>query len=137
MARGRPAKGPGLVEELEGSEEAKTRMRVILETLAGEKSVQGACEELGLGKSMFHEIRSQVLQVGLKDLEAKPRGRPRQELTEDQREIERLKAQVEELKMSLHVSHVREELALVMPELLVEADEKKNARRNARSAVAG
>jgi hypothetical protein len=125
MARGRPAKGPGLVEDFEGSEDAKSRMKLILETIAGHKSVEEACSELGLSKSMFHEIRMGSLTAALESLEAKPKGRPRQEVSEEQREIERLKKENEELKMSLQVAHVREELALVMPEVLVEADEKK------------
>lgn len=137
MVKGRPVKGPGLVEDLEGSEEAKTRMRVILETIAGHKSMEEACSELGIGKSMFHEIRTESLKGAMEKLEPKPRGRPRQEISEDQREIERLKKEIEELKMSLNVSHVREELALVMPDVLVEANEKKNAWRSERSGVAG
>jgi hypothetical protein len=125
MARGRRAKGPGLVEDLEGSEEAKTRMKVILETMAGQKSVQEACEQLGLGKSAFHEIRTESLKGALEKLEPKPRGRRRQDRTEDQGQIAQLKKQVEELKAGLQVAHVREELALVMPEVLKRADEKK------------
>jgi hypothetical protein len=140
MAKGRPVKGPGLVEGLEGSEEAKRRLEVILETMGGQKSVQEAIEQLGLRKSMFHEIRMESLKGALESLEAKPRGRPRQEVTEDQRENERLRKEIEELKAALQIAHVREEIALVMPHVLKGADakkkrmeERKKRRRRAKS----
>lgn len=125
MAKGRPAKGPELVEGLEGTQEAKKRLEVILETLGGQTSVKEAYEQLGLSKSMFHEIRTESLKGALERLEAKPRGRPRQEVTEEQRENERLRKEIEELKATLQIAHVREELALAMPHVLKEADEKK------------
>jgi hypothetical protein len=125
MARGRRANGPGLVEALEGSEEAKTRMKVIVETLAGTKSVQEACEDLGIGKSAFHQIRTESLIGALEKLEPKPRGRPRQELSGEQQDLERLRKENDQLKVRLQVAHVREELALVMPEVLKGAEAKK------------
>ena len=140
MARGRPAKGPELVEGLEGSEDAKRRLEVILETLGGQTSVKEAYEQLGLSKSMFHDIRMGSLMAALESLEAKPRGRPRQEVTEDQRENERLSKEVEELKVALQIANVREEIALVMPHVLKAADgkkkrmeESKKRRRQAKS----
>ncbi len=140
MAKGRPAKGPELVEGLEGSEEAKKRLEVILETIGGQKSAQEAYEQLGLSKSMFHEIRTGSLVAALESLEAKPKGRPRQEVTEDQRENERLSKEVEELKAALQIANVREEIALVMPHVLKAADgkkkrmeESKKRRRQAKS----
>lgn len=140
MAKGRPVKGPELVEGLEGSEEAKRRLEVILETIGGHISVQEAIEQLGLRKSMFHEIRKESLRAALESLEAKPRGRPRQEVTEDQRENERLRKENEELKAALQIAHVREEIALVMPHVLKGADakkkrmeERKKRRRKAKS----
>ena len=76
MPRGRPAKGPKIVEGLDGSEEAKKRLEVVLETIAGKKNVGEACKTLGIERSAFHKLRSQVLQTALSDLEPKPRGRP-------------------------------------------------------------
>ena len=145
MARGRRANGPGLVEALEGSEEAKERMRVIVETLAGHKSVQEACQKLGIGKSAFHEIRTESLQGALEKLEPKPRGRPRQEISGEQQDLERLRKENEQLKVRLQVAHVREELALVMPEVLKGAEAKKKLlergrkrrRRNKSQRTAG
>jgi hypothetical protein len=53
MARGRPASGPQLVERLEGTETAKQRLQVLLETVAGQRQIADACDELGIGKTAF------------------------------------------------------------------------------------
>ena len=136
----RPAKGPELVEGLEGTQEAKKRLEVILETIGGQTSAQEAYEQLGLSKSMFHDIRTGSLKAALESLEAKPRGRPRQEVTADQRENERLSKENEELKAALLIAHVREELALAMPHVLKgpaakkkRVEERKKKRRRAKS----
>ncbi len=55
--------GPQLVERLEGSERAKLRLQVMLETLAGTRSIPEACEILGISDSMFHRLRAEVLQT--------------------------------------------------------------------------
>ena len=80
MPRGRPAKGPKLVEGLEGSDEAKKRLEVVLETIAGKIGIDEACETLDIGKTAFHKLRARVLQSALIDLEPKPLGRPRHEV---------------------------------------------------------
>jgi len=109
--------GPRIVERMDGSREAKERMRVILETVSGEKSVDEACEVLGIGKTAFHELRNRALQAALGDLEPKPVGRPAREVPPEQAELERLKAENERLRDDLEVAYVREELALAMPEV--------------------
>ena len=74
--RGRKPTGTNLVEHLEGSERAKTRLKAILETLSGERTIPEVCEELGIHESMFHRVRSEVLQTALDRLEPRPLGRP-------------------------------------------------------------
>ena len=46
--RGRKPLGAQLVDRLEGSEHAKIRLKVILETLAGRQTIPEACDELGI-----------------------------------------------------------------------------------------
>ena len=46
--RGRKPTGTNLVEHLEGSERAKARLKAILETLSGQRSIPEVCEELGI-----------------------------------------------------------------------------------------
>ena len=117
MSAGRPVKGPEMVDDLEGSDEAKRRMRVILETLAGQRTIMEACLELGIGKSAFHELRKRVLQAALTDVEPRPAGRPRVEAAPEAAEVERLKSENDRLRTSLEVAHVREEILLAMPEV--------------------
>jgi flagellar motility protein MotE (MotC chaperone) len=125
MDRGRPVKGPGLVERLEGTEGAKKRLRVILETIAGEKSVEEACRELGIGKSAFHQIRAKVMQAALQDLEPRQAGRPAAEPSESEEKIASLEKELDEAQLALQVAHVREELLLGMPEMMKPLLEKK------------
>ena len=77
MPGGRPPKGVDLVAGLEGSEEAKKRLRAALETLGGEKSIEEVCEELGVKPSLVHQLRARALQEALEELEARHVGRPR------------------------------------------------------------
>jgi transposase-like protein len=135
MDRGRPVKGPSLVEDLEGTEGAKKRLRVILETIAGEKSVEEACQELGIGKSAFHQIRAQVMQAALRDLEPRQPGRPAAEPSGSDEKIARLEKELDEAQLQLQVAHVREELLLGMPEVMKPLVEKKNGSRSTRSAA--
>ena len=131
MSRGRPAKGAKLVEDLDGSRDAKNRLKVILEAISGEKGVAEACAELGIGKSAFHELRTKTLQATLENLEPKPAGRPRKEVSEDQAEVERLKRENKELLTELEIAHVREEIMLAMPEVFEPA--KKAAEKKTMS----
>lgn len=129
MSRGRPPEGAGLVENLEGSEPAKKRLRVILETIAGEKTVRQACGELGMGKSAFHKLRSEFLRGAVEDLEPKSAGRPRKEVSPEEERVENLEAEVRRLRAELDVSHVKEELMLAMPQLFnPERASKKKGR---------
>jgi len=125
MSRGRPIEGPKLVERLEGSADAKRRLRVILQTVAGELTVVEAGAELGIGKTAFFELRGRVLQTSLEDLEPKPVGRPRQEVPAEEAEAKRLRQENERLRDDLEIAYVREEIALAMPEVFQPLREKK------------
>ena len=118
----RPAKGPELVEGLSGSEEARVRLKVILETVSGKRSIEEAQQELGLSSSRFHELREKVLQAAMASLEPQPRGRPKKEPDAEalQVELEQLTQEYKRLLTELKIANVREELRLVMPEVLEE-----------------
>lgn len=107
--------GPQLVRHLSGSEYAKERLEVILETITGNLTVAQACDRIGVGEAMFHRLRKRVLQVGLTDLEPRTAGRPRRQLSEAEHEKERLAAKVEALEDELKLSEVRHELAMILP----------------------
>jgi hypothetical protein len=123
----RPPEGVGHVDRLEGPEELKWRLRVLLDTLAGRVSVAQACEELGVSESRLHELRRQALVGALGALMPRPAGRPSTVQTTTDRERE-LRTRIDELEVDLQAALVRTELALAMPELF-RGGSKKNRRR--------
>ena len=121
----RPPEGVRHVDRLEGPEDLKWRLRVLLDTLAGRVSVAQACEELGVSESRLHELRREALEGALGALMPKPAGRPATAETTTEREKE-LEGRIQELEVDLQAALVRTELALAMPELF---RSKKNSRR--------
>ena len=115
--RGRRPVGPEVAERLDGSAAACRRMRVVLETIAGVRRVQEACEELGVCEQRFETLRATAILAGIAALEARPMGRPPKVLTEAQAEIARLEDRVAELEAQLRVASVRAELADALPRL--------------------
>ena len=115
--RGRKPTGTNLVERLEGSERTKIRLKAILETLSGQRSIPEVCEELGIQESMFHRVRGEVLQTALDRLEPRPLGRrPQEQLPQDARVAE-LEVENLRLQMEVKAAEVRRELAEKLPRL--------------------
>jgi hypothetical protein len=130
MPGGRPPKGPELVDGLEGSADAKARLRAALATLVGTKTIAEACEELGLKEAMLHVLRKRALQGALAALEAKPLGRPRKR-SEEAGEREALERENAALRWKLKEAELREELMAALPALrekVKESQKKTNPR---------
>jgi transposase-like protein len=124
-----------MVEHLQGSAQAKQRLRVVLETLTGSRRVQEACQELGIGEVRFNQLRLEALEGALAALECKPKGRPpRAAAPASAAELEQLAEMVESLKIQLQTSQVREEIALagVRPRTGSAAPGKKTTARPSR-----
>jgi len=135
MARGRPPGGVRLVEALQGSSGAKAKLRVILQTLGGERSAQSACQELGICEAAFYKLRGRGLQAALESLEPRARGRPPKEIPPELLHQQELELEVKQLQRELKASHVREELAVAMPQLVLrrqEAEKKTRSRPDRR-----
>jgi hypothetical protein len=115
--RGRKPTGANLVEHLEGSERAKTRLKVILETLSGQRTIPDACNELGIQESMFHRVRNEVLQTALGRLEPRPLGRPPQHTPPHDSHLAELEEENLRLRAELKAAEVRRELAQNLPRL--------------------
>ena len=113
---GRPPKGVDHVDRLEGSEELKRRLKVVLETIVGSRSIEDACAALGVGESRLHEMRQEALVGALGALMPKPAGRPAKPAMETTKEQE-LQERIERLEEDLQAAYVRTELALAMPHL--------------------
>jgi hypothetical protein len=132
--RGRPPQGPKLVESLDGSGEAKRRLQLMLETVSGNKTVAEACQELGISESRFHEVRNELLQQAVALLEPKPKGRrPAPAPSAEAQQLAHLRAEVQDLKIDLRASQIREEIALVMPHLLKSRQEMEEDAQKKRA----
>lgn len=132
MPAGRPPGGTRHVMSLDGGIEEKHRLRVILDVMGSDMSVTKACELLGVSEARFHQLRHQVLQGALDTLAPRASGRPRLVEPEDTTRVEELNRRVRELEMDLQAALVRTELALAMPQVLMDRAgkrSKKNSRR--------
>ena len=127
--RGRPVLGADLVEALGSSSAAKERLAVIIRTLAGEATVEEACAELLIGRSAFHKLRRRFMVEAAALLEPRPSGRRKRTVSQEQRELERLKEENSRLRLELAAQQIREEIAVLMPHLLRERPGKKTPPR--------
>jgi transposase-like protein len=133
--------GPNHVDHLEGADADKRRLRIVLETISGERSVEQACEELGVSASRFHELRREALQAALDGLAPGAAGRPKHEdPSTDHERLRELERENRELKVELQASYTRTEIALAMPHVLTpqgKAQIKKKARQARRKQGRG
>jgi transposase-like protein len=108
------------VERLSGSELAKQRLTIILQTLRGELTVPEACARLGICEARFHALRSAWLQDALELLEPRQLGRPPHpaDVSELQSRLQALETQNEQLRHQLAASEVRRELAEALPHVV-------------------
>jgi tetrahydromethanopterin S-methyltransferase subunit G len=113
--RGRRPVGPELVDRLPGSESARERVKVVLQTMTGELRVQEACEQLQISEQRFDELRIEAIQAAVASLEPKPMGRPVRKTVVDAAEMERLQQRVAELEAQVAAAVVRAELAMALP----------------------
>jgi transposase-like protein len=141
MGAGRPPNGLNHVDRLDGDDAGKHRLRIVLETLSGVRSIEQACEELQVSPSRFHEIRHEALQAALDGLTPGASGRPKHdEPAADPDRLKTLERENAELKQELQASYVRTEIALAMPHVLTQkgrAEIKKKARQARRKQGRG
>ena len=135
--RGRPPRGAAHAQRADGSAAAKERLTLILKTLSGERTVAQAAAQLGVTETHFHRLRERALQGAAEALEPRPSGRPRAgPQAVDPQRVDELQEQVEDLELELLMSQLREQMALVMPDVLVptaeQARKKKNERKRRR-----
>jgi len=121
------------VDGLEGPEDLKRRLKVVLETIVGNVSVPDACADLGVGESRLHEMRREALVGALQALLPKPSGRPTKPAAATTKEQELL-ARIDELEVDLQAALVRTELALAMPHLF---RAKKKPRKHRKETADG
>ena len=121
------------VDAIEASAQAKQRTKMILKTVFAGSRVGEACTALDICPQRFQQLREEVLQAALASMEVQPGGRRRRPLESE--EMAALRAELEELKLALHLAQVRAEIALAMPKAVASAPadgpgpEKKTAQR--------
>jgi len=126
--RGRPMDPRGQVQRLEGDELAKQRLKAVLATLRGERSIDDACAELGIGASRFFELKQEALRGAVEALTPRPAGRPPRAVAAATRE-QLLEARIRELEQELQCAYVRTELALALPRLKQRPEKKRKRHR--------
>jgi transposase-like protein len=116
--RGRPHEGAELVEKLDDcSDEARSRLKVIFQTLAGDLTVKQACQALGIRRSAFNKLRSGFIENAVGILEPGTPGRKKKIISAEQVENQRLREENERLKIELEAQRLREEIGILMPHL--------------------
>ncbi len=137
--RGRHPSGPDLADETEGSDQARRRLKVMLETISGQKRIAEACEELGISEAQFHKLRRRMMAGALASLEPAAAGRPAGRTAAVDERIAGLEEEIRQLKTELRASQIREEVALLMPHLVKVPDEggKKTAVKGRSAGVSG
>jgi hypothetical protein len=125
--RGRRPTGPEYVDHLEGSDQAKLRLRVILETIAGTRRVQEACAKLNVCEQRFHQLRETTLTAALAGLEPGKPGRRARTLTPAEQEVQALEEQLAANELELRTALARVEIALAVPRVLHEPPASKAA----------
>lgn len=128
---GRKPVGPRLVHHLDGSQRAKKRFEVILETVAGKITIREACDRLGIEDAMFYRLRAEALQAGLARLEPRPIGRPPRPDSAEQQRIAELERELLEKQLQEQALKTRLEIAQALAPTEDASAGKKTARRKA------
>ena len=115
--RGRRPQGPEYADKLQGSETAKLRAKVILETMAGTLRLQEACAILGVSEQRFHQLREEMMTAAVNALEPGQAGRPAQVSTPEKEQVLELKQQLAEKNIELRAAQARAEIAIIMPKV--------------------
>lgn len=129
--RGRYPLGLEAIDNLDGSAQAKERLKVILQTLMGECRMGEACDKLELSEPRVQQLRQQVLEAALASMEPGQPGRRKQMPTEAEAQVAQLQAQLDALAVEQRAAEAREEIALILPRVAQEPEaKKKTPRRN-------
>jgi hypothetical protein len=124
--------GPELAHHLDGSERAKERLEMILETIAGRLTIRQACDRLGIEQAMFFRLRMQALQAGIDRLEPRPAGRPAHKSSPEEERIVELSRELQRKESELKATEVRLEVAQVLPQVIEGETAKKKRERQQR-----
>lgn len=112
----RTTAGPALVDTLPGSDEARRKAHVLLQTIDGSITIHQAADVLGCDRSFVHVLRRQALEGLVAALEPRAPGRKPQsalDLVADQAEaLRQAEVRARDAETALQLERVRTELAL-------------------------
>jgi hypothetical protein len=130
--RGRYPLGLEAIDNLQGSDEAKQRLKVILQTMMGESRLAEACDELELSEPRVQQLRQTMLEAALASMEPGKPGRRKQEPTKAELQAAELQARLKEMTVEQRAAEAREEIALILPRAAQEPEKKTPARKRPR-----
>lgn len=123
----RPNKGLGHVDRLSADPTSKRRVRGILSTVSGQRSVDEVCRELGIGPTYFDELRRRMLQGALAAIAPRPVGRPARRSAISEAEVAAMRERIAVLERENKILHAQVELASLTKPLT--HDSKSAGRR--------
>ena len=94
MRRGRKPLGIDQVDRVPGSPLAKERLRVILANIAGELTIEDACDALGIEASRLFDLKRRCLEDWVELLEPKTPGRKPAAQSAEQARIDELETRI-------------------------------------------
>jgi hypothetical protein len=127
--RGKRPSGPEFVDKLDGSPEARQRLKVVLETLNGTRRVQEACKILGIKEARFDQLRIELLRAALNAAERRQPGRPARPSSPPEEENQQLRERNAQLEAELQAALIRAELAVTLPHVGASAEKKTTVSR--------
>lgn len=132
--RGRRPAGPDYVDGLEGSQLARHRLKVILQTLKGECRLSEACTELNISPQRFHQLREEALTGALLSIEPGSPGRRPQTPSPDAERIRALEAELAAKEVELKAAWARAEIATILPSVASPTSGVEPKKKNAPDA---
>ncbi len=112
----RTTAGPALVDALPGSDEARRKAHVLLQTIDGSITIHQAADTLGCDRSFVHVLRRQALEGLVAALEPRtpgPKPKTAQDrLTEQAEALRQAEQRARDAETAMQLERVRVELAL-------------------------
>lgn len=112
----RPPTGSALVQRLEGSDEAKRKTQIILDTISGTLAIDDAAAQLGINRAYVFVLRDQILLGAIAAAEPrKPGPKPASATSTDSQDAAQADAKrAKDAEIALELERSRQELALVL-----------------------
>ena len=128
---GRPNKGAAHIDQVDSDPVTKARAKAILATISGELTVAQACEAIGVSKTRFEMLRSQMLEAAVQGLQPGKPGRPRtRPSVESDGRVKELSAKVASLERDLHRSELALEISEILPRVVADMAADAATRRS-------